>query len=379
MQPKVSVIIPVYNTSSYLRQCLDSVLSQTLEELEVIVVDDASTDGSWDIVQQYAGRDTRVVAIRHDFNRRQGAARNTGLRRARGAYIGFVDSDDWLSGEMYERLYRIAEKGAYDIVACGIEYVDFSNPALSYRYSYDAVLEGCDAIISAVGGNERPLMVGPCNRLHRRELILDEPVWFPEGVLFEDNIFTLMVCHRARAVRVVPDACYFYRQHSSSTVHQAAKRLHCISMFETIRDCRRFFETTGLRQRIPDAERRILNGFCDYAKQLSTSYLNSLHGRGEALDDEFALAAAEADGFFDYLMACACQRDFSQAALQLEASRMGGDGVRNHLRYLFRAIKRSLATRVRATPFERPLRGGYRIARRVVGRSKCETPFRRAA
>ncbi|WP_278582648.1 glycosyltransferase family 2 protein, partial [Prevotella denticola] len=94
--PKISVLVAVYNTAEYLPQCLDSLLNQTLKDVEVVCVDDASTDDSLDILHQYAARDTRLKVIALDENRGQAHARNIGLSCATGDYIGFVDSDDWL-------------------------------------------------------------------------------------------------------------------------------------------------------------------------------------------------------------------------------------------------------------------------------------------
>ena len=111
-KPLISVIVPVYNVEKYLPKCLDSLLAQTWQELEIIVVDDGSPDNSWDIMQEYARRDSRVRPIRQK-NGGLSAARNAGVEAARGEWIGFLDSDDYVAPEMYERLYRAAaEQGA---------------------------------------------------------------------------------------------------------------------------------------------------------------------------------------------------------------------------------------------------------------------------
>ena len=102
--PKISVLVAVYNTAEYLPQCLDSLLNQTLKDVEVVCVDDASTDDSLDILYQYAARDTRLRVIALDENRGQAHARNIGLSCATGDYIGFVDSDDWLGPDALERV-----------------------------------------------------------------------------------------------------------------------------------------------------------------------------------------------------------------------------------------------------------------------------------
>ena len=103
---KVSVLVAVYNAEKYLHQCLDSLIGQTHQDLEIICVDDASTDGSWQILQEYVRRDSRVIVMRHDENKGHAHARNTGLKVATGDYITMLDSDDWYSEDAVELLCR---------------------------------------------------------------------------------------------------------------------------------------------------------------------------------------------------------------------------------------------------------------------------------
>ncbi|MDR2160688.1 MAG: glycosyltransferase, partial [Desulfovibrio sp.] len=114
--PKVSVIIPVYNTEPYLRRCLDSVCGQTLREIEIICVNDGSTDGSLEILREYAQKDSRVKVIELEENKGAGAARNAGIDAARGEYIGFVDSDDYVDLDFYETLYVKAQETQAEVV-----------------------------------------------------------------------------------------------------------------------------------------------------------------------------------------------------------------------------------------------------------------------
>ena len=115
----ISVIIPVYNVEQYLKQCLDSVINQSMKNLEIILVNDGSTDCSGDICDKYAQKDSRITVI-HKENQGLAAARQTGLDAAHGEYIGFIDSDDWLEPEMYEEMYRAAKSEDVDIVFCNV-------------------------------------------------------------------------------------------------------------------------------------------------------------------------------------------------------------------------------------------------------------------
>ena len=115
---KVSVVIPVYNTAEYLPQCLESVMNQTLREIEIICVNDGSTDDSPHILAEYALKDERIRII-HKENGGLVAARKTGVLAAAGKYVAFVDSDDWIEADMYEHLYQTAEGHQVDMVTCG--------------------------------------------------------------------------------------------------------------------------------------------------------------------------------------------------------------------------------------------------------------------
>lgn len=115
----ISVIVPVYNVEKYLPACLDSICHQTLKELEIILVDDGSTDNSGRIAEQYALQDKRIRVV-HQRNGNPGATRNVGLELATGEYIGFVDSDDWIEPEMFSSLYAKAETDNLDIVVTGV-------------------------------------------------------------------------------------------------------------------------------------------------------------------------------------------------------------------------------------------------------------------
>ena len=116
--PKVSIIVPIYNVEQYLPRCIDSIKNQTLEDIEIILVDDGSTDNSGKIVDEYAKTDNRIIAI-HKENGGQASARNMGLEIARGDYIGFIDSDDWITDDMYELLYQSIKENKSDMSVCG--------------------------------------------------------------------------------------------------------------------------------------------------------------------------------------------------------------------------------------------------------------------
>lgn len=210
--PKISVIVPVYNVEPYLRRCLDSITGQTYGNLEIILVDDGSADGSGAICDEYAARDSRIRAS-HQPNGGVSSARNAGLASASGEWIGWVDSDDWIEPEMYERLLGRALGQGADIAVCGrLEH--HRNRLVPFGWDQETLLDREEAMELLL--RNEVVQSYLCDKLWRRELFAG--ITFPEGRTFED----IQVMHRlfARAQRVVclPDIMYHYIQRSGSIV-----------------------------------------------------------------------------------------------------------------------------------------------------------------
>ena len=175
-EPLISVIVPVYNSSLYLRKCLDSLLSQTFKEIEIIAVDDGSTDGASLILDEYAEIHPDLIVI-HQSNQGQGEARNTGVSVARGQYIGFVDSDDYVDGNMYKHLYSLISETGADVAVCRATSVDMDGVLgrtldLWNKYS-DAVLDRRDFIKRDFLNNEcSPVL---WDKLIRADIVKNHP------------------------------------------------------------------------------------------------------------------------------------------------------------------------------------------------------------
>lgn len=127
VHPKLSIILPVHNAGVFLHKCIQSLLYQTLKDIEIIIVVDCPTDGSDKIARQYAAQDTRIKLIENTENLRVGESRNKGIDAASGKYIGFCDHDDYVLPDMFERMYRNAEENQSDIVTCDVDYINISN------------------------------------------------------------------------------------------------------------------------------------------------------------------------------------------------------------------------------------------------------------
>ena len=204
MMPAVSVIIPVYNTAVYLPRCLDSICNQTLKDLEIICVDDASTDGSAAILAEYIAKDPRVKVITFGQNRGVGAARNVGIEAATGEYIGFVDSDDFVDGDFYEKLLEPRR----DLVLGNLveeRYDDRGNVVETLNSAwYDKVRH--DALKYRVGFFGIFYVA-----LYRRDLIVRNAIRFAESrVVAEDRLFPVLAEYHAGTPIVRDDTFYHY-------------------------------------------------------------------------------------------------------------------------------------------------------------------------
>ena len=220
--PVISVIIPVYNVEKYLRKCVDSVLGQTFKDIEIILVDDGSTDGCGKICDEYAEKDSRIRVI-HKENGGLSSARNAGLDIARGEYIGFVDSDDYVSAEMYEKLLAAAKKYSANLVFCNIKC--FGENENGEEISW--VSETCGGKRGLCLPNEilddvktlRAFYPSACNKLYSKEIFTN--IRYPEGFWYEDKYVLLDIICAANAIACIGDSLYYYYMRQGSIIHAA--------------------------------------------------------------------------------------------------------------------------------------------------------------
>lgn len=209
---RISVIVPVYNVAKYLPECLDSILNQTYRELEILVIDDGSTDGSGAICDEYARKDERIRVF-HKENGGAASARNLGLREATGEYLAFVDSDDALEPDAYAFMLAQIRKQDADVVQCGYRdwYADGEKDQLIWEQP---------ALLQTQEYLKRYTMDWTCgllwDKLYRRELF--DGVFFEEGHIIDDEFFTYRGVLNARSVLCVPKIVYHYRRRRSSVM-----------------------------------------------------------------------------------------------------------------------------------------------------------------
>lgn len=211
----ISAIVPIYNVRPYLEKCFDSIARQSYQNLEIILVDDGSTDGSGELCEDLSKRDGRVRVI-HKKNGGLGSARNAGIDAARGAILSFVDSDDWIEPGMYETLSGIMCRENAQIIACGIKRVSETGKVSYYQDNLKerSVYTREEALLE-LPKNER-LSNSMCNKLFRRETI--QGLHINEQIYYEDNPFTPQCIARAERIAYTaePFYCYFERTGSIS-------------------------------------------------------------------------------------------------------------------------------------------------------------------
>lgn len=213
-QDKVSVIVPVYNSEQYISQCLDSILSQTYRNIEIILVDDGSSDKSGAICDKYEKIDNRIRVF-HKINGGASTARNLGLDMADGEYVMFVDSDDYIDEDMVTALYKAINSADVDIVGSYFKYLNGRAVAKDSRNHYKKIeLTSSDALRMLL---LRKIDCSPCLKLYRRSIIGN--LRFPEGVTNEDFVFLFRLYNNVRGISFVPVAYYYYRYNPNSVTH----------------------------------------------------------------------------------------------------------------------------------------------------------------
>lgn len=228
--PKVSVIVPVYNTEPYLKKCLDSVLGQSLCDMEIICVDDGSQDKSGEICEEYAGRDSRVKVI-HQSNQGLSAARNTGIENASGDYIAFVDSDDWVHPNFLEVLYHLCADNMCLISQCGLQKVYEESDAVP-EYRCDSLIQYGKAVIHKRFEGNGWIHGVTWNKLYHHSIFSD--IRFPVGKQHEDEFTTYRALWKAYLVAYTECGLYYYRQRKDSIMGKgfSEKSLHVVEAYE---------------------------------------------------------------------------------------------------------------------------------------------------
>lgn len=233
---KLSVIVPVYNMAAgdKLTWCLNSLVNQTISDYEIIAVDDCSTDNSLEILRDYEKKySDKFHVIPSPVNKKQGGAKNLGLEKATGEWIGFIDSDDWVVPDFYEKLISRGEEAGADMVGCDYHLtcehsMEIGQVVHNNKQSQAGILtkEKYGSLILDSGS----LVV----KIYRRHIIYDFPNRFPENIFYEDNAISNSWMLRAKHFVYLEEPLYYYYQHDTSTVHTITKK-RCEDRMEAAR------------------------------------------------------------------------------------------------------------------------------------------------
>lgn len=225
---KVSVVVPVYNTEKYLRRCLDSLVNQTLKDIEIIIINDNSPDNSKLILDEYEKKYKDKIKVFHNkTNKGIGYNRNLGIKKATGEYIAFVDSDDWVNETMYEKMYNKAKKDNLDLVVCNFHKMlekendesEEIEPHYKLKYFEDTVLKDKPELLLEVN-------LAPWNKLYKKELL--SGVEFPEKLKYEDAIVVVKAMARAKKIGMVDEKLNYYIVRSKSETTVMDKKVYDI-------------------------------------------------------------------------------------------------------------------------------------------------------
>ena len=212
---KVSVIVPTYNDELYLPRCLFSLVRQTLKDIEIIVVNDGSTDDTACILDLFAKYDKRFKIVNQP-NLKQGVARNKGMENALGEYIGYVDSDDWIDLDYFEKLYNSAKKYDADIALATNIRTGNGKTKKRLHIENEVLVSTLQGKIDISNQAKNPC---PTNKIYRRKMLLENLITWPEGVYCEDKIYTIKALYYANSLVAVPDVFYYYFRNPNSTVN----------------------------------------------------------------------------------------------------------------------------------------------------------------
>ena len=239
---KVSVVVPCYNAEALVEASFQTLLAQTLQEMEFIYVDDGSTDGTPQLLDSFAERDPRVRVV-HQPNMRLGAARNTGIRHAQGEYVGFLDSDDVLSPNFYKALYEAAKRHEADIAWTGLmKRIYGRDVRWIQNFAEEREVNDLQERFDMLGFNYYVV-----SKVSRREFLLDNQLCLPERVLYEDAQFTAKANLAAKMLVTVPGEAYYYIYNPKSIVNRRQTREAQIDRYNMIKGVVEMLKANNLR------------------------------------------------------------------------------------------------------------------------------------
>ena len=234
-QPLISVIIPIYNVEKYLKKCLDSIIQQTFKDIEIICVNDGSTDNSQIIIDEYKQKDKRITNILKK-NGGLSSARNAGIDIARGKYISFVDPDDYIDIDAYAKVVKEFNRDKnIDVVSFGYEIINEEGSCLEKKKVHSEIICGIHNISDKLIKN---IFISAWSYVFKSSIINNNSLRFPIGLLYEDNFFTPLYLIFSNKISILPNYFYKYLVRNNSitaiTKHKKGRAIHFILVCEAV-------------------------------------------------------------------------------------------------------------------------------------------------
>ena len=208
----ISVIVPVYNVENYIERCLNSIINQTYKNIEIVCVNDGSTDNSLNILNKFQKKDSRIKIISQE-NQGLSEARNVGIKNSSGKYIGFVDSDDWVDLDYYEKLYNALIDSKSDFACANTKF--FDNGKISYiKFQQNQIFSEFDKEIDNYKNGS------VWDKLYKKSLFIENDIKFIKGRYFEDNIVLLQLSYYSKKVVTINSVSYYYFNNNNSITRE---------------------------------------------------------------------------------------------------------------------------------------------------------------
>ncbi len=244
---KVSIIVPIYNSEKYLKKCLESLVRQSMQDIEIILIDDGSSDGSLKIISKYAYKFSNIVYVSKN-NAGIGASRNDGIKKAHGKYIAFVDSDDYISKNFAQEMYDFCEENNLDMAICDYYKIDELKGKKQIERIYDFKISNVQDDKDII----YKINYSPWNKLYKKELLINNKIEFPTKLKYEDTPFVMKSIMNAGKIGKYNKALNYYVFHNNSETTTMDKRV--FDIFEIL---------------------KLVNSYCDKNKYYeSIEYLN---------------------------------------------------------------------------------------------------------
>lgn len=333
-KPKVSIVVPIYGVEKYLHQCVDSILAQTLKDIEIILVDDGSKDKCPEIVDEYAKKDPRVVAV-HQPNGGYGRAVNHGIEIATGEYIGIIESDDWIEPTMYEKMYTDAKKNNTDITKC--EFYIYNSklvPKKQNKIWKSKVRDLDHAPNDVFNVDEWPLITAfhasIWSNLYRADFIKGQKVIETRSASYQDFPFMIEAMCRAKRIYVIKEPLVHYRVEEGQNSSTVRRDERLMKMADQCFECKKIAEKYGKYNVIKEAFcfQAVLCNYYFYQAiewKYKRSYFNKIHDLFSSFD---------MDNNFGWIYFENRHKEFVQRCLKNEFLRSLG------FKYLLRTIRR---------------------------------------